>query len=95
MRLIDADELIEHVWRDRLDSRELIAKMVESAPTAMELSGKLIVWAYCRDLNDINTAILLQDEDWEGLRDASQIISITYDSNHGCYVVFWTVERSV
>jgi hypothetical protein len=33
MRLIDADELLEHVWRDKLDSREAIAKMVESAPT--------------------------------------------------------------
>lgn len=33
MRLIDADELMEHVYRDRLDSRELIAKMVENAQT--------------------------------------------------------------
>ena len=32
-RLIDADELIEHAWRDRLDSRELIAEMIENAPT--------------------------------------------------------------
>ncbi len=33
MRLIDADELIEHVWRDRVDSRERIANLVESMPT--------------------------------------------------------------
>lgn len=33
MRLIDADELIEHAWRDKLDSRELIAEMIENAPT--------------------------------------------------------------
>jgi len=33
MRLIDADELMEHVYRDKLDSRELIAEMVENAPT--------------------------------------------------------------
>ena len=33
MRLIDADELMEHVWRDKLDSRELIAQMIENAPT--------------------------------------------------------------
>jgi hypothetical protein len=32
-RLIDADELIEHAWRDRLDSRERIAEMIENAPT--------------------------------------------------------------
>ena len=33
MRLIDADELMEHVYRDKLDSRELIAAMVQNAPT--------------------------------------------------------------
>lgn len=33
MRLIDADELMEHVYRDKLDSRELIAQMIENAPT--------------------------------------------------------------
>ena len=33
MRPIDADELMEHVWHDRLDSRELIAKMINDAPT--------------------------------------------------------------
>lgn len=33
MRLIDADELMEHVYRDRLDSRELIAEMIQNAPT--------------------------------------------------------------
>ena len=33
MRTIDADELMEHVYRDRLDSRELIAEMIRNAPT--------------------------------------------------------------
>lgn len=33
MRLIDADELIEMAYRMRLDSREQIACMIESAPT--------------------------------------------------------------
>lgn len=33
MRLIDANELMEHVWRDRVDSREAIAEMVNNAPT--------------------------------------------------------------
>lgn len=33
MRPIDANELLEHAWRDKLDSRELIAGMIESAPT--------------------------------------------------------------
>jgi len=36
MRPIDADELLEHVWRDKLDSRELIAQMIKNAPIAFE-----------------------------------------------------------
>lgn len=32
MRLIDADELKEHVYRDRLDSREQIANLIDSMP---------------------------------------------------------------
>lgn len=32
-RLIDADELMEHVYRDKLDSRELIADLISNAPT--------------------------------------------------------------
>lgn len=38
MRLIDADELIEHVWRanrDKLDTRESITKMIEGTPTVI------------------------------------------------------------
>ena len=53
---------------------------------------KLIMWQYVKDLNDINNAILTDDADWEGLHSAEQIISITYDTNHGCYVVFWKSE---
>lgn len=33
MRPIDADELLEHVYRDRLDSRERIANLVKSMPS--------------------------------------------------------------
>ena len=41
MRLIDADELMEHVNRDRLDSRELIEEMVQNAPTIkLKITGK-------------------------------------------------------
>ena len=41
MRLIDADKLIEHAWRDKLDSRELIAEMIMKAPTVKEIPVKL------------------------------------------------------
>lgn len=54
---------------------------------------KEIMWQYCNDPNDINDAIRRNlcrgDENWEGLESAEQIISITYDSHQGCYVVFW------
>lgn len=33
MRLIDANNLMDHACRDRLDSRELIWAMIENAPT--------------------------------------------------------------
>ncbi len=35
-RLIDADALMEHIGRERLDSRERIAQMVNTAPTIIE-----------------------------------------------------------
>ena len=50
------------------------------------------MWQYCKNLNDINHAIDEQNNDWEDLKSAEQIISITYDSNHNAYVVFWLVE---
>ena len=37
MRIIDADKLMEHVWRDKLDSSELIAEMINNAPTVKEI----------------------------------------------------------
>jgi len=33
MRTIDADELLEHVYRDKVDTREAIAEMVNRAHT--------------------------------------------------------------
>ena len=52
-----------------------------------------LMWQYCHDPNDIDKAIKEHDEDWEGLESLHQIISITYDTNHGCYVVFWIAYR--
>lgn len=52
----------------------------------------LINWQYCDDLNDINEAIATQDPDWEGLRSAKDIISITYNTDHRCYVVIWKLN---
>ncbi len=54
---------------------------------------RLIAWQYCKDLNDINEAIKNSDYNWEDLTLAEQILSITYDINHNCYVVFWEVEH--
>ena len=53
---------------------------------------KGINWNFCKDPNDINTAIETQDYNWRGLTDADQIISISWDAHQGCYVVFWKVD---
>lgn len=52
-----------------------------------------LMWQYCKDPNDITRAVGEQDPDWEGLESLHQIISITYDTNHRCYVVFWIAYR--
>lgn len=59
------------------------------------MERQLVSWQYCKDPNDINKAILEQDPNWDRLVDAKQIISITYDTNHGCYVVFWRYTEEV
>lgn len=47
MRLIDADELMEHVFNDKLDSRELIAQMVANAPTVTNIEEAQMM---CKEL---------------------------------------------
>ena len=51
-----------------------------------------IRWNYCKDPNDINyvieRAVWDKSFEWEGIT-AENIISITWDENQGCYVVFW------
>lgn len=42
---------------------------------------KKIHWIYAKDPNEFNEYVGLDLED--------NIISITYDSNHGCYVLFY------
>ena len=49
----------------------------------------MVYWQYCKDPNDINDAIENRDPNWEHLQSEEQIISITYNTNHACYVVFW------
>ena len=51
MRLIDADELMDHVYRDKLDNRELIAEMVKNAPTAHSAEDYRLA---CEELKAIN-----------------------------------------
>lgn len=54
-----------------------------------------INWQYVKDPKEINEAIASNDENFEGLKSAFQIINITYDTNHECYVVFWRCETEV
>lgn len=59
MRLIDADELLEHAYRDRLDSRKLIADMINNAPTVKEIPVKvpldLVIKAKEEIINELKT----------------------------------------
>lgn len=57
-----------------------------------EKESKIVNWQYCLSPNDINDAIKNNDDNWEGFTSAEQIINITYDSRHSCYVVFWKME---
>lgn len=52
MRLVDADELLEHAWKDKLDSRELIAEMITSAPTVKEIPTTIPIDIFERLLSD-------------------------------------------
>ena len=53
---------------------------------------KIISWNYCKDPNQINNAIQDGDYNWYGIT-ADNIISITWDNGHGCYVVFWRYDN--
>lgn len=55
---------------------------------------KLISWEYIKNLNEINELIRdTEDEQYKDLKSADDIVSITYDSNHGRYLVFWKYEN--
>lgn len=76
MRLIDADELIEHAWRDKLDSRELIAEMINRAPTIEKMPTLVIemdMYSFVKSkftvrevLDAIRTEIDDKIKEWEG-----------------------------
>lgn len=61
------------------------------AADVIERKKQFIFWQYCKDLNEINEAIETENGNWEQLKSADQIISVTYDTNHGLYVVIWRI----
>ena len=66
MRLIDADELMEHVYRDKLDSRELIADMVNNAPTVMDVLVSTEAKKVCEELKAHIEYLNRQNEKMKG-----------------------------
>ena len=76
MRLIDADELIEHVWRDKLDSRELIAEMIEKAPTIKEISTKIPI--------DVFEKLISQEPKTEWIPVSERLPEVMDGSNGEC-----------
>ena len=72
--------------REMLKARDMLKDGVDNKRC-------FVSWQYCKDPNDINVAIGMQDENWDGLTSADQIISITYDTSHNLYVVVWRKDR--
>lgn len=52
----------------------------------------LMMWQTCRDLSDINRAIIEKDPNWTGLTYAAQITSISWNQAEGVWYVFWPVR---
>ena len=81
------------------DSEEIASAIVkwnertsfEEAADDKSITG--VNWQYCKNLNEINTAIAEQDDNWYGLKSALQIVNITFDTNLNCYVVFWVIKE--
>ena len=57
----------------------------------IKMEIKLVNWQYCKNLDEINAAIVSNDPEWSGLTSSKDIISITYDTNQECYLVIWRV----
>lgn len=53
----------------------------------------LVKFWTCQRLDDINTAILENDPNWEGLTNADQIISIQWVPEEQRYYVWWRVRK--
>lgn len=61
MRLIDADELMEHVWRDKLDSRESIAKMINDAQTVKDIPTKIPISVFEQLISKAKNCVSYED----------------------------------
>lgn len=77
MRLIDADELMEHVWRDKLDSRELIAKMINNAPTVEEIPAKIPI--------NVLKQLISQESVIDKVRERMKLEKLGYPPSAGYY----------
>lgn len=87
MRLIDANELMEHIWRDRLDSREAIAEMVNNAPTVRNAT-----WISVNDrLPELYVDVLVFTKGGTIVIDYLDVDAMVYENfhNHWNYVTHW------
>lgn len=87
MRLIDADELMEHVWRDKLDCRGLIAEMVNNAPTVKVISTNIPISIFER-LNSQEPC-----EDVISRTDVKRIVSFYKEQIDGIYRINESVDN--
>lgn len=79
---------------DLTDVCDALKEEMKKAGNKSNGKKQIVHWQYCKDPNDINEAIITEDSNWEGLISAEQITSITFDTSHMCYVVFWTTAYS-
>ena len=79
MRLIDADELTEMVWRERVDSRERIAELIARQPIRQYVDT---VQARVKSKSAATRALELIEKDFPDI--AEKYFDIKFSDYDGC-----------
>ena len=59
-----------------------------------DLISRTFGWQYIKNLNEINEVLNMTEEErsnigLDGIRGINDLVSVTYDTNHGCYLAIW------
>ena len=60
----------------------------------LEVNDMYFGWQYLKDLNELNEVLEMTEEErsnmgLDGITGMDDLVSVTYDTNHGCYVAIW------